>query len=85
MTALEKPKISFFFPACNEEDTVEELARRADKVLRELTSDYEVIIGLSDGIISVFFSPTLAKILATMLVALVLVYRPTGLFGARTT
>lgn len=42
-----------------------------------------VIIGLSDGIISVFFSPTLAKILATMLVAMVLVMRPQGLFGAR--
>ncbi len=42
-----------------------------------------VIIGLSDGIISVFFSPTLAKILATLLVALVLVFRPQGLFGAR--
>ncbi len=44
-----------------------------------------VLIGMSDGIISVFFSPTLAKILATLLVALVLVYRPTGLFGARAT
>jgi len=43
-----------------------------------------VIIGLSDGIISVFFSPTLAKILATLLVALVLVFRPQGLFGSRT-
>ena len=42
-----------------------------------------VIIGMSDGIISVFFSPTLAKILATLLVAFVLVWRPTGLFGAR--
>jgi branched-chain amino acid transport system permease protein len=42
-----------------------------------------LIIGLSDGIISVFFSPTLAKILATLLVALVLVYRPQGLFGIR--
>lgn len=42
-----------------------------------------VLIGMSDGIISVFFSPTLAKILATLLVALVLVYRPGGLFGAR--
>jgi len=41
------------------------------------------VIGLSDGIISVFFSPTLAKILATLLVALVLVFKPTGLFGAR--
>ena len=42
-----------------------------------------LIIGLSDGIISVFFSPTLAKILATLLVALVLVFRPQGLFGTR--
>ena len=40
-----------------------------------------VLIGLSDGIISVFFSPTLAKMIATLLVALVLVFRPTGLFG----
>ena len=40
-----------------------------------------VLIGLSDGVISVFFSPTLAKIIATLLVALVLVFRPQGLFG----
>ncbi|MEM6617968.1 MAG: branched-chain amino acid ABC transporter permease [Pseudomonadota bacterium] len=40
-----------------------------------------LIIGLSDGIISVFFSATLAKILATLLVAFVLVFRPQGLFG----
>ena len=40
-----------------------------------------VLIGLSDGIVSVFFSPTLAKMLATLLVALVLVFRPQGLFG----
>ncbi|MGH1425051.1 MAG: branched-chain amino acid ABC transporter permease [Pseudooceanicola sp.] len=40
-----------------------------------------VLIGMSDGIISVFFSPTLAKIIATLLVALVLVFRPQGLFG----
>jgi branched-chain amino acid transport system permease protein len=40
-----------------------------------------LLIGMSDGMISVFFSPTLAKILATLLVALVLVYRPQGLFG----
>jgi branched-chain amino acid transport system permease protein len=39
------------------------------------------IVGLSDGIVSVFFSPTLAKVLATLLVALVLVVRPQGLFG----
>ena len=44
-----------------------------------------LIIGLSDGIISVFYTPTLAKILATLLVALVLVYRPRGLFGLRST
>ncbi len=39
------------------------------------------VVGMSDGIISVFFSPTLAKILATLLVAMVLVIRPGGLFG----
>ena len=43
-----------------------------------------LIIGMSDGIISVFFSPTLAKILATLVVALVLVVRPQGLFAAAT-
>ncbi len=42
-----------------------------------------LLIGLSDGIISVFFSPTLAKIIATLLVALVLVFRPEGLFGKK--
>ena len=42
-----------------------------------------VVIGLSDGVISVFFSPTLAKILATLLVAMVLVFRPQGLFGVK--
>ncbi|MFN3970083.1 MAG: branched-chain amino acid ABC transporter permease [Gemmobacter sp.] len=42
-----------------------------------------VVIGLSDGVISVFFSPTLAKIIATLFVALVLVFRPQGLFGER--
>ena len=41
-----------------------------------------LVIGLSDGIVSVFFSPTLAKMLATLIVALVLVFRPQGLFGA---
>ena len=44
-----------------------------------------ILIGLSDGIISVFFSPTLAKILATLLVAMVLVFRPQGLFGVKST
>ncbi len=42
-----------------------------------------VLIGMSDGIISVFFTPTLAKIIATLLVAMVLVFRPEGLFGER--
>jgi len=40
-----------------------------------------LIIGLSDGIISAFFQPTLAKMIATLAVALVLVFRPQGLFG----
>mgnify|MGYP001232341754 CR=1 FL=1 len=40
-----------------------------------------LLIGLTDGIVSVFFSPTLAKIIATTAVALVLVFRPQGLFG----
>ena len=42
-----------------------------------------VLIGLSDGVISTFFAPTLAKIIATLLVALVLVFRPQGLFAKR--
>lgn len=42
-----------------------------------------LLIGLSDGIISFYWSPLLAKIIATLLVALVLVFRPQGLFGAR--
>ncbi|MBM1635059.1 branched-chain amino acid ABC transporter permease [Sulfitobacter mediterraneus] len=40
-----------------------------------------ILIGMSDGIISVFFSPTIAKIIATLLVAMVLVFRPQGLLG----
>jgi len=44
-----------------------------------------VLIGMSDGIVSVFFSPTLAKIIATLLVALVLVFRPNGLMGKAST
>ena len=42
-----------------------------------------LLIGMSDGIISVFFSPTVAKIIATLLVAFVLIFRPQGLFGKR--
>lgn len=40
-----------------------------------------VLIGLADGLVSTLFDPTLAKILATLLVAMVLVLRPQGLFG----
>ncbi len=42
-----------------------------------------IFIGLSDGIISTLYEPTLAKILATLLVAMVLVFRPQGMFGTR--
>jgi branched-chain amino acid transport system permease protein len=41
------------------------------------------LIGMSEGVISVFFSPTLAKIVSTLFVAFVLIFRPEGLFGAR--
>lgn len=43
-----------------------------------------ILIGMSDGVISVFFSPTLAKIIATLVVAMVLVFRPQGLLGRST-
>jgi branched-chain amino acid transport system permease protein len=43
------------------------------------------VVGISDGVVSVFFSPTLAKIVATLLVAAVLVVRPGGLFGEERT
>ncbi len=39
------------------------------------------MIGLIDGVVSVFFTPTLARIIASVLVALVLVFRTGGLFG----
>ncbi len=41
-----------------------------------------LIIGVIDGVVSVFFSPTLAKIVGSVLVAAVLLVKPTGLFGA---
>ena len=40
-----------------------------------------LLIGMADGYLSVFFDPTVAKIFSTLLVALVLVFRPEGLFG----
>ena len=39
------------------------------------------VIGIGKGIVAVFFSPNLASIIATLLVALVLVFWPNGLFG----
>lgn len=42
-----------------------------------------LVIGLTEGIVSMFWSPTLARILATLLVAMVLVFRPQGLFGTK--
>jgi branched-chain amino acid transport system permease protein len=40
------------------------------------------LVGVSDGVVSIGFSPTLAKIVATLVVALVLALRGRGLFGA---
>ena len=37
------------------------------------------VIGLMEGMIAVLFSPTLSKIIATLIVALVLVWRPGGI------
>ena len=42
------------------------------------------VIGISDGIISVFYEPTLAKMLATLFVAMVLILKPSGLYGEET-
>lgn len=42
-----------------------------------------ILIGMSDGIISMFFSPTLAKMASTFLVAMILVFKPEGLFGQK--
>ena len=44
-----------------------------------------ILIGMSDGIISVFFSPNIAKISATLLVVVVLIIKPNGLFGTTKT
>ena len=44
-----------------------------------------ILIGMSDGIISVFFSPNIAKILAILLVVVVLIIKPNGLFGTTKT
>ncbi|GBC69100.1 High-affinity branched-chain amino acid transport system permease protein LivH [archaeon HR01] len=41
-----------------------------------------LIVGLLDGVVSVFFSPTLSRILSSLLVAGVILVRPRGLFGS---
>ena len=43
------------------------------------------LIGIGEGMISVLFSPTLAKMIATLLVALVLIVRPGGLMRGTAT
>ena len=43
-----KPSITVFFPCYNEEENVEKQALDVDRVLREITDDYEVII-VDDG------------------------------------
>jgi branched-chain amino acid transport system permease protein len=40
-----------------------------------------MLIGLTDGLVSVFLSPTLARIVASLIVAVVLIVRPRGLYG----
>ncbi len=42
-----------------------------------------LLVGWMDGIVSVFFTPTLARLLATLVVALVLVARRGGIWGER--
>lgn len=39
------------------------------------------LVGMVDGLVSVFFTPTLARMVASVLVALVLVLRAEGLYG----
>src|ERR1044071_5556396 len=43
-----RPSISVFFPAYNDAGTIASLVVLADKTLRELTNDYEIIV-VNDG------------------------------------
>jgi len=43
------------------------------------------MVGVIDGVVSVFFSPTLARIVASLMVIVVLLLRPRGLFGTEAT
>jgi branched-chain amino acid transport system permease protein len=40
-----------------------------------------IVIGLSDGVLSVFFAPTLSKIVAALFIALILIFKPEGLLA----
>lgn len=48
MGKVEKKNISFFFPAFNDEDTVQKLVEDAIDVLESVSNDYEIII-VDDG------------------------------------
>jgi len=43
-----KPSISAFFPCYNDANTIGDLVIQADRVLGELTDDYEIIV-VNDG------------------------------------
>ena len=48
LSAVPKPSISAFFPCYNDATTIGDLVRQADRVLRELADDYEIIV-VNDG------------------------------------
>ena len=52
--------------------------------MRSLRIVAAFLVGLSDGLISAFFSPTVAKIVATLLVGVILAVRTRGLLGEET-
>ena len=45
---MPKPSISAFFPCYNDANTIGDLVTQADRVLRRLTDDYEIIV-VNDG------------------------------------
>ena len=45
---MPKPSISAFFPCYNDANTIGDLVKQADRVLGELTDDYEIIV-VNDG------------------------------------
>ena len=48
LSAVPKPSISAFFPCYNDANSIGDLVRQADCVLRRLTDDYEIIV-VNDG------------------------------------